>query len=60
MLRLRKPKEIPLKVELDEFLTAGTFEVLKSPPTVKPQPEEQAQKVEVIVRRSVHKTKNAR
>jgi hypothetical protein len=56
MLRLRKPKEVSLKVELNEFLTAGTFEVLKSPQTAKPQPEEQAQKVEVIVRRSVHKT----
>ena len=56
MLRLRKPKEVSLKVELNEFLTAGTFEVLKSPQTAKPQPEEQAQKVEVIVRRLVHKT----
>jgi hypothetical protein len=56
MLRLRKPKEVSLKVDLNEFLTAGTFEVLKSPQTAKPQPEEQAQKVEVIVRRLVHKT----
>jgi hypothetical protein len=56
MLRIRKPKEIPLRVELNEFLTAGTFEVLKSPQTAKPQPEEQAQKVEVIVRRSVPRT----
>ena len=60
MLRLRKTKEVPLKVELNQFLTGGTFEVVKSPLTAKPQTEEQAQKVEVIVRRSVHQAINAR
>jgi hypothetical protein len=47
----RIPQEVLLKVELNESLTAGTFRVVKSPETAKPQTEEQAQKVEVTVRK---------
>ncbi|HET9406916.1 MAG TPA: hypothetical protein VFO39_06725 [Candidatus Sulfotelmatobacter sp.] len=51
LLRVRKKTDQPVQVAVDEFVAAGTFEVVSAPPSAKPAIEDEAQKVEIVVKR---------
>ena len=51
LLRFRKRTGVPLRVEVTEFLIAGSFEVVRAPSSVMPELEENGEKIEVVVKR---------
>jgi hypothetical protein len=44
-------RSLALRVVPDDFLVAGTFEVVQAPPKVTPAPDAQSQTIQIIVRR---------
>lgn len=50
-LRRRKQKEYPLEVALDQFMLPGKYEVVSAPSRVRTAREEQAEIVEIVLRR---------
>jgi hypothetical protein len=50
-VRFRKHGPFSLQVQPDEFLSAGVFEVLKTPSAAKAEMDESAQEIEIVVRR---------
>lgn len=51
LYRAHKDKSVSFQIVPSQFLTAGIYEVLKAPDSVKPEKEDQAQDIEVTVRR---------
>src|SRR5205823_2996657 len=49
LLRFRKRSSVPFRVEVNEFLIAGSFEVVTAPSSVMPGLEENGEKIEVVV-----------
>lgn len=52
LLRSRKRAIFPVQVALDEFLMAGSYEVITAPASAQASSEDNAQEVKIVVRRS--------
>lgn len=50
-VRLSDKHPVPVRVLLDEFLAAGSFEVVSAPASATPQPEREHTPIRVVVRR---------
>ncbi|HEX5817321.1 MAG TPA: hypothetical protein VFY20_00485 [Gemmatimonadales bacterium] len=53
LIRVRRPREFPLRLAFDEFLDPGPWEVVSVPLTVQALKEERAPYIEIILRRAV-------
>jgi hypothetical protein len=51
LVRFRKRGPFPLQAAPEEFLAAGSFEVVQAPPTAQADTEELAKHIEIVVRR---------
>jgi len=60
LVRFRKRGLFPLQVAPDEFLTAGSFEVVQAPPTAQADTEDRGKDIEIVVRRVLQKKLEAR
>ncbi len=51
-VRVKKAREYPVQVLVDEFLVPGYFEVVDAPASVKAESEEQSEEIIIVVRRT--------